>query len=351
MTGAATVGELWEKGADALAPEVRDHVLSGASDGCGMERNRRALEELAFVPKTLDGYEQPDLRATVLGAEVSAPLGTAPIGSVHFADPDAGRAILDVLHQQQLLGFVGLFAMEKLADMEPLPPQTAMLQIYLRGDDRWLEDIIHQAEDCGFHGFCITVDSRVAAYRPNDRRNRFVRRDVLGPAPNASPDPNGLALQMATDWDRMERIRAMTHRPLVIKGILDVAEARRAVSLGYDAVYVSNHGGRNLGHALSTAEALAEIADAVGEEVPLIVDGGFRDAEDVVKGLALGADLVALGRPHYLALAAEGRQGLITLFDALKEQLAITMRLMGAHAVADIDRHSLRIGGPWAQYR
>lgn len=351
MTAAAIADELWEKGSDALAPEVRDHVLSGASDGCGMERNRRALEDLAFVPKALDGHREPDLRTTVLGAEVSAPLATAPIGSVHFADPDAGRAILEVLHKQQILGFVGLFAMNKLAEMEPLPPQTAMLQIYPRGDDHWLEDIIHQAEERGFHGFCITVDSRVAAYRPNDRRNRFVRRDILGPAPNASPDPNALAIQMSADWERMERIRRMTDRPLVLKGVLDVDEARRAVSLGYDAVYVSNHGGRNLAHAVSAAEALAEIADALGDDVPLIVDGGFRDAEDVVKGLALGADLVAFGRPHYLALAAEGRQGLSTFFDAVKEQLAITMRLMGLHSLSDIDRRILRIGGPWAQYR
>ncbi|MFA9431897.1 alpha-hydroxy acid oxidase [Egicoccus sp. AB-alg2] len=345
--GAPTADELWDAGLGRLSAEVRDHLLGGASDGCGPARNRAALEQVLFVPKVVGGARPPDLGTTFLGRRISAPFGTAPIGSVDLATPQAARAIVEVLARRGLAGFVGLLALEDLRTMAPLPESAVMLQLYLRGDDGWLHETVKLSEDKGFHGFCVTVDSREKAYRPRDRRNRYVKRDNLGKPPNLPDDPLAYDHQRAVDWQRLERLRAMTDRPLVLKGLLHTAEARRAVEVGFDGVYVSNHGGRNVGHTIATAEALAEIAQVVPEECAVVVDGGFRDAEDVLKARCLGADLVTFGRSHFLALAAGGAAGLEALFEALDEQMRLTMRLLGVESLAELTPDLVRIGPPW----
>jgi isopentenyl diphosphate isomerase/L-lactate dehydrogenase-like FMN-dependent dehydrogenase len=345
--GAPTVDELWDAGLERLTPDVRDHLLGGASDGCGTTRNRAALEDVVFVPKVVGGSRPPELSTSFFGRTVSAPIGTAPIGSVELATPQAARAVIEVLAKQQLMGFIGLLALEDLRTMADLPDSAAMLQLYLRGDNAWLERTVGLATDRGFHGFCVTVDSREKAYRPRDRRNRYVKRNGLGRAANLPDDPNAYDLQRAVDWPRLEQLRAMTDRPLILKGILHVEEARQAVEAGFDGVYVSNHGGRNVGHTLSTIEALAEIIEVVSEACFVVVDGGFRDAEDALKGLCLGADLVTFGRSHFLSLAAGGGAGLAAFFAALEEQMRLTMPLLGVESLSELTPELIRVGPPW----
>ena len=191
----------------------------------------------------------------------------------------------------------------------------------MRGDDAWVDDHAERAIAAGYTAFCLTVDVAVYSRRERDIVNRFVkpwRRDA-----------GGQNHQAALSWKDVERFKAKHDIPLLIKGVMTAEDAIIACDLGVDGVWVSNHGGRQLDQAQGALAVLPEIVDAMEDRAAVIVDGGFLRGTDVIKAIALGADVVGLGRLTAMGLGAGGEEGLTRAMDLLAEEMQIAMGLLG----------------------
>lgn len=342
---------LWEMGEQTLPTDVADYLLGGAGREQAIGRNWRILDEIAFLPRALAGVSRATAATSIFGKPVAAPVFPAPVGSIDVVQDGAAMAVVDGARAAGMASMVGVLALNDLAGLPHLGDAIVGLQLYLRGDDVWLRDLLAGAEDRGFSAFCVTIDSPVPAYRPRDRRNSFDHRTVTTGPQTVPGGIEGRELQGQLSWERLERIREMTRLPLVVKGILRADDAVRAVERGFDAVYVSNHGGRNLGASPAPVERLPEIVDAVAGRAAVYVDGGVRDGEDVARALALGADAVGVGRAQCLALAAAGASGVEALLTDLKRQLETTMALVGVRDVDDLDSDVLLVPPTFGAWR
>ena len=251
-------------------------------------------------------------------------------------------------------------------------------------DRGYAEDLIARARAVGSPVLVLTIDLAVVGSRHRDARNgilpqptpwvrarrgldllshpRWVREVAIGGKPltfgnleNAVPDAStpdafkewvDAQFDPSVTWDDIAWVREHWDGPLLVKGVLDPQDARRAVEAGVDGIVVSNHGGRQLDSVSSTARALPEIADAVGGEVELLVDGGVRTGLDVVKMLALGARAVLLGRAWAWAVAAHGQAGVQNLLEGIRADIDVALALTGNTSVADLDASALHGGVP-----
>jgi glycolate oxidase len=202
-------------------------------------------------------------------------------------------------------------------------------QLYVRGDDAWIDDWVRRAKDHGYGSFCLTVDVAMYSRRERDIVGRFVK-------PWRSTAREGAAYQAALSWHQVKRYKDKHDLPLIIKGIATVEDAEIALEHGVEVIYVSNHGGRQLDHGLGTAAVLPEIVRAVKNRAEVWVDGGFMRGTDVVKALALGAKTVGLGRLAGLGLAAGGVPGLVRTLELLEEEIRIALGLLGVTSYAEL---------------
>ena len=202
-------------------------------------------------------------------------------------------------------------------------------QLYVRGDDAWVDDFVRRAKDNGFTSFCLTVDVASYSRRERDLVGRFVK-------PWRARAQEGAAFQAALSWDQVKRFKDKHELPLIIKGIATVEDAQIAVQHGVEVIYVSNHGGRQLDHGLGSTAVLPEIVKAVGEKAEVWVDGGYTRGSDVVKAIALGAKTVGIGRLTGLALGAAGAPGLVRALELLEEEIRICLGLLGVTSLAQL---------------
>jgi len=211
-------------------------------------------------------------------------------------------------------------------------------QLYVLGDANWVDDQFRRAIDAGYDAFCITVDTDRYSRRERDlaKRHRRARAGASGASQVVADDAR--VFQARFNWRDIERCRAKFEIPLILKGIATVEDARRAVELGVDCVYVSNHGGRQLDHGLGSIDVLPEIVEAVGGKARIIVDGGISRGTDVVKAMILGADAVAVGRLYVYGLAAAGGPGIVRLLEILQHEITICLALLGVTSFAALDK-------------
>ena len=346
-----TAAALWEEGERTLPDEIRDYIVGGAGREQAIARNRRTLDDMLFLPRAVAGVARSSAATELFGRALTAPVFTAPIGSLDLVQPAAAEAVIEATRNTGMAAIVGILTLGELSELPHLGDATVALQLYLRGDDDWLRRLVADAEDRGFAALCITVDSPVAAYRPRDLRNRFSHRKLLGDSKNVPVGTEGRERQGRLTWDRLAALRDMTGLPLAIKGLLRPEDARRAVDVGLDAVYVSNHGGRNLGATPAPIEQLPAMVAAIGGDAAVFVDGGLRDGEDVARALALGADAAGIGRAHALALAAGGRAGVEALLTDVRHHLETTMALLGAADVAALEPDMLLVPPSFGRMR
>jgi isopentenyl diphosphate isomerase/L-lactate dehydrogenase-like FMN-dependent dehydrogenase len=212
-----------------------------------------------------------------------------------------------------------------------------VFQLYVRGDDAWVDDFVRRARDNGFGAFCLTVDVAAYSRRERDLLGRFVK-------PWRARAIEGAVFQAGLSWDQVKRFRDKHHDvPLIIKGVATAEDAELCVQHGVKVVYVSNHGGRQLDHGLGSAAVLPEIVAAVGDRAEVWVDGGFMRGTDVVKAIALGAKTVGLGRLACLGLAAAGVPGLVRVLELLEDEIRICLGLLGVTSYAELtSRHLAR---------
>jgi len=316
--------EVWNFGDGASETELTKH------------RNRRALDRLAIRQDILVDAREIDTTTSLCGVPLSWPVVIAPMGGLVLfhdeGDVEMGRGAERADTLQFLSGASG-WSVEAVAAASKGPK---MFQLYHHGDRAWAADLLARVEASGYQSVVLTVDVQVYGRRERDIFNRYSPREAMTKAPNPR-GPDGSYPERLT-WDDVAWLKKTTRLPIGIKGIMTTRDAKRAVEAGVDIVWVSNHGGRQLDHTQGSIDALPPIVDAVAGAAAIVVDGGFTRGTAVLKGLALGATVVAVGRTVLWGLAADGAAGVACALDILRRELRTTMALSGQTSVKNLER-------------
>jgi lactate 2-monooxygenase len=355
--------ELERAAAEALDDAPRGYVWGGAGTGATMRANLEAFARRRIVPRMLRDVAERDLSTEVLGTPLPAPLLLAPIG------------VQKVVHEEGELGTaraaaaVGLpmiastashFTMEEIAEASGDGPRW--FQLYWPNDPDLLESFVGRAEASGYGAIVVTVDTFIPGWKPRDLQQawlpflegsgnaNYFQDPVFRAGLEQPPEEDlgaatgrylGVLSNPALTWDDLAKLRELTSLPILVKGIQHVDDAREAASRGIDGIVVSNHGGRQVDGALGSLDALAPVANAVGEELTVLFDSGVRGGADVFKALALGADAVCLGRPYIWGLALDGQSGVETVLKMVLAELDLTMALCGLTRPAQLGPEAL----------
>ena len=316
-----------------------DYIVGAAETETTMRRNRMALDEISFRPRVLRNVTTVDASVEVFGRKLRLPVVLAPVGALEIFDPAAGAAVargagtFGAAHMLSSVSEPGLEAVAKAA-----PDALRMFQLYVRGDDAFVEDCVGRAIAGGYTAFCLTVDTAHYSRRERDIAKRYVRASRVR--------ATGGDFQKGLEWRTVKLIKDKFKIPLVIKGIATAEDAAIAVDHGVEWIYVSNHGGRQLDHGRGAMQVLPEIVGAVAGRAKIMVDGSFCRGTDIVKAIAMGADLVGIGRLQCWALAAAGEAGVVRMLELLEDEVMRCLGLLGVTSFAELNKAYLHQATP-----
>ncbi len=330
-----------------------DYIAGGSGAEITLRENVDAFRRRRLRPRVLVDVTEIDLSTDVLGTRVALPVGVAPMAFQHFAHTDAeaamargaaGAGALFCLSTMSSLPLEQVaFAADAAAD-GPLATHPRWFQLYVHRDRGLSRDLVARAEAAGYTAIVLTVDLPVAGYRERDMRNDLAYPERFG---NFDAGPTGgrpITEVIAgfndrgLTWEDVAWLRGVTALPVVVKGVMTGEDAVRAVIHGAAAVWVSNHGGRQLDPVHATIDVLTEVIDVVEGRVEVYLDSGVRRAADVAMALAMDARMVFVGRPFYFALGVGGEAGVRRAFELLTAELGITMALLGAPSIGRLRR-------------
>jgi glycolate oxidase len=274
-----------------------------------------------------------DSSGQFFGHRTRLPVALAPIGGLEALGPGGGVTVA------RGAGLAGVpFFLSSVTDsgMEAVAAAASgpkVFQLYVRGDDGWVDDHVRRAVANGYDAFCITVDSALYSRRERDITNRFSK-----PWRARSP---GMEYQAALSWDNIRRFKDKHDVPIILKGIATAEDAKLACDLGVEVIYVSNHGGRQLDHGLGAVDLLKEIVPVAAGRARIMVDGGFSRGADIVKAIALGANTVGIGRLYCYGFAAAGQEGIARVIDLLELEVVECLGLLGLTSFTGLDQSYL----------
>ncbi|HLI25502.1 MAG TPA: alpha-hydroxy acid oxidase [Chloroflexota bacterium] len=309
-----------------LPPPVWDYVSGGAESETTLRRNRAALQHYQFRPRVLRDVHAIDLRTTFLGIPLDLPVMIAPMGSMSLVHPEGDVALARAAARVGSVHWLSTMTHSAPEDVAVAAEGRAIFQLYFRGDHAWAEELIRRLEAAGFRALALTVDSAMYGRRERDLERRYDPRGVGGRALNV---PEDRVRQMRLTWADVEWLKRTTRLPLILKGIQCAEDARLAAEHEVAAVYLSNHGGRQLDHAPAPIDILAECVDAVAGRAEVVVDSGFQRGTDVLKALALGARAVCIGKLAAWGLGAAGADGAARVLEILATELRVAMANLG----------------------
>ncbi|HEY7389196.1 MAG TPA: alpha-hydroxy acid oxidase [Bryobacteraceae bacterium] len=346
----------------ALAPAHWGYLATGVDDDLTVRRNRDAFRHYQLRARRLVDVSNADLKVNVFGAIWDMPIYLSAVGSQKAFHPDGELATARAAQAKravQMLSTTTSIALEEVGRALSTPP---WYQLYMPATWEETERMVKRVEAAGCPVLAWTID--VLAGRNTETARRFMRQDTSdclachtsSPATTSTAQLNrtrpmfaglsGVINPPEATWSYVDRLKKLTTMKLVVKGVDTVEDAVLARDHGADGVVVSNHGGRATETGLATIDILPEVVDAVGSQIPVFVDGGFRRGTDVYKALALGARAVGIGRAYIYGLSAFGQQGVERVLDIMRGELALTMRQCGTPTIAQISRTSiLREGG------
>ena len=375
----ATVRDYRELARRRLPRQLFDYVDGGAYEEATLKANETDLERVLLRQRVMRDVSVRDQSVELLGQQLSMPLILGPVG---IAGMFARRAEVQAAKAAEAAGIpftestVSICSIEEVAKETAVPP---WFQLYVMRDRGYAEKLMARAEAVGSPVLMLTIDLAVVGARHRDTRNAMVgspstwakvrrgldlvshpgwlRRVAIGGKPltfgnlaevvpgaktpedfkewvDAQFDPS-------VTWEDIAWVRENWKGKLVVKGILDPEDARKAVDAGVDGLVVSNHGGRQLDAVPSTAAALPEVAEAVGDQTEVLADGGVRNGLDMVKMLALGARAVIIGRAWAYAVAAEGEAGVAKTLNTFRSDTDVALALTGNNSVANVGPDSL----------
>ena len=357
-----------------LPSGVFNYIDGGAEDEVTMRANREAFRRWNFAPRVLRDMSRVDTSTTLLGRRLPFPLVLAPAGFTRMPDPDGELAVARAAARAGIPYCLSTVATRSIEEVAAAADGCHWFQLYPLRDRELTRDLVQRAADAGYQAMMPTVDMAVSGRRERDVRRgftlppqiglgtimdgirhpgwtwRFIRSEpivfsnVLGRSASDGTTPVALADFINTQfdpgfsWRDVAWLRDAWQGSLVIKGIQTVADARIAADHGCDAIVLSNHGGRQLDGAPPALDLVAPVADAVGDRIAVICDGGVRRGGDIVKALALGADACMAGRAYLYGLGAGGEAGVDYAISLLAEEMSRTMALIGCTSVAEIGR-------------
>ena len=305
-----------------------DYLVGGSESETTLRRNRLAFDRIAFRPRILVDVSNIDPSTTFMGQTLRIPAILAPIGSLQVFHPEAGVASTRAATEFGIMHAVSSVTEPALEETAAATSTPKIFQLYVHGDMKWTEDILGRVKKAGYTALALTVD--VAHY---SRRERPMMTRYQPPTRRVPPDRRH---QASLTWETMDIIKEMAGLPFMVKGIQTAEDAAIAVQHGVDVMWVSNHGGRQIDHGLGSMETLPEIVQAVGGKARIIVDGGVQRGTDILKAVALGADVVALGRLQGWGLAAGGKDGVVRMLEILEEELICAMGLIGVTSISQV---------------
>ncbi|GAA3067630.1 alpha-hydroxy acid oxidase [Streptosporangium carneum] len=343
------LAEFEEMAAKVLPGDIRDFIDGGSGREQTLHANRAAFDRVFLVPRVLRDVSACSTRATLLGRPAAMPVAVAPVAYHRLAHHDGELATARAARDAGVPFTVSTLSSVPVEDVTALGGHV-WFQLYCLRDHAATLGLIRRAEDAGCRALMLTLDVPWMARRLRDMRNQFrlpphVRPVHLtaGSETEAHRGASGgsalaahtaMELSAAVDWSYLETLRAASGLPLMVKGILDPEDARRAADIGVDGIVVSNHGGRQLDGAIASLDALPGVAESVGDRCEIMLDGGVRSGADVLKALALGASGVLVGRPVIWGLAADGERGVRTVLDLLGAEIKDGLGLTGCGDVA-----------------
>ena len=347
-----------ERVAETTVPTAHFGYIQTGVDGEETQRNNRAaLEDMYIRARRLVDVSRLDTRVTLFGREWPSPVIVAPCGSQRGFHDEGELATARAAQAQNHLQVLSSVSSTEVEAVNEARGEPVWYQLYATSNWAVTEAIVSRVREAGCPVIVLTVDLPAGSNRLTlERWRRVDDRDCRschrprGEAPPVKPMYQGTDYSSSDfrtpgmTWDIIGRLRDITDQKIVVKGLVTREDAALAVQNGVDAVWVSNHGGRAEGSGRATIDALPEIVTAVDGRVPVIVDGGFRRGSDIFKGIARGADAVAVGRPYLWGLGAFGQAGVERVLEILRNELAITMRLAGAPSLASIGASSVGSG-------
>jgi L-lactate dehydrogenase (cytochrome) len=352
---------------------IFDYLDGGADDEWVLKNNRRAFEDYKLLTQVLQDVSEVDLSTRILGLETDAPFVLSSTGASRFFHPEGEVAVARAAAAENVLYGIAASAMSSIEEVATAAPGPRFFQVYVFRDRGLNSEFVQRSKAGGYQAMYLTVDSVVAGNRERDLRNQLSIPPKITPqtiwqagtrpkwvmdyllnSPWSFPNVEsvldektkadfasvaewfGSQLDRTFTWDDAAELIAEWDGPFVIKGITRPEDAIRAAEIGATGIVVSNHGGRQLDRLPSALDLLPAIVDAVGDNLEVFIDSGFRRGTDIITALALGAKAVSIGRPYLYGLAAGGEQGVSRVVQLLKAEIARDMTMMGVTRIDQI---------------
>ncbi|WP_342380690.1 alpha-hydroxy-acid oxidizing protein [Myxococcus stipitatus] len=377
-----SIEDLRQRAQRRLPRTVFDYIEGFSDDGYTVTANRRSFDRYLFRSRALVDVSTIDHSTTLLGEPLATPIILAPTGLAGLLAPRGEELAAKAAASRGTVFTLSTMSIGTIEEVAAAASTPLWFQLYIWKDRSVTQSLLERAKAAGYRALCLTVDVPVMGNREQDRRNGFTVPprihfanvlDVLrhlgwvlrmSSSPRATfgnfvghpaltrTDAVGVArftnhqFDTSVTWKDVEWLRSRWPGPLVIKGITNPEDARRAVSLGIEALIVSNHGGRQLDFLPAAIDLLPEVVDAVEGRAEVILDGGIRRGSDIAKAIAMGARACMVGRPFLYGLAAAGQAGVELALDLLTSELDRTLALLGRPRLSDLDRSALRVDAP-----
>jgi 4-hydroxymandelate oxidase len=338
-----------------LSNMVYEYVAGGAGSEVTLRSNTESWDHIRLRSRVMVDVSHIDTRVRFFGRELPHPVVLAPTSYHRMIHPEGELGTVRGAGQVGAVLVAASFATTGIEDMARAASTPLWFQLYVQRDRGFTRNLVQKAEAAGCAALCLTVDQSVRGYRDRDSRASFtlpaglerVNMKGLNAAVSTAstlPSENGIYSPMfdpTLSWKDIDWLRGFIKVPLLVKGVMTPEDADASAKAGVDGLIVSNHGGRSLDTLPSTAEVLPAIAEKVAGRIPLLVDGGIRRGTDVLKGIALGASAVLIGRPYVYGLAVGGADGVRRVVEILLTEFKMAMALSGVTRIGMINRSTL----------
>jgi L-lactate dehydrogenase (cytochrome) len=360
-----------------LPSPIFHYIDGGADDETTLRRNTDSFDKCDLVPNVLTDVSNVDTSTTVLGQQIDFPLFLSPTAMhqmYHHEGEQATARAAEKFGTFFSLSTMGTKSIEEVANISGGPK---MFQLYIHKDQGLTDNLIERCQRSGFKAMCLTVDTIVAGNREKDHRTGFTTppkltlasllsfalhpqwslKYLMGPkfrlanVEHISENQTSIESSVMSyinsqfdrtmNWKHAEYAAKKWNGPFALKGVMSVADAKRAIDIGATAIMVSNHGGRQLDGSRAPFDQLQTLVDAVGGKIEIILDGGIRRGTHVLKALALGATACSMGKAYLYGLSAGGQAGVERVLQKMKDEITRGMTLMGARKVQELTKDKI----------